>query len=91
MSFSLAEHFVGIYEDIHDNLTNETSVFAEEGGRKTSTATVKYTNCHVNSTHLVTLGLFSKHFTWAGQLCCWVIFFDTLFEHARLCVLKTAM
>lgn len=30
--FSLADQLLGIYEDIRDNSTNETSVFAEKGG-----------------------------------------------------------
>lgn len=30
-TMSLAEHLVGVYEDVHDNSTNETSVFGEIG------------------------------------------------------------
>lgn len=32
-TFSLAEHFLGIYEDVRDNITDETSVFGEDGGK----------------------------------------------------------
>lgn len=31
-TFSLAEHFLGIY-DVRDNITDETSVFGEDGGK----------------------------------------------------------
>lgn len=32
LSFSLADRLLGVYEDMSDNSTNETSVFAEKGG-----------------------------------------------------------
>ena len=32
-TFSLAEHLLGIYEDVRDNTTDETSVFGEDGGK----------------------------------------------------------
>ncbi|XP_078343658.1 endosome/lysosome-associated apoptosis and autophagy regulator family member 2-like isoform X2 [Oculina patagonica] len=38
-TMSLADQLVGIYEDIKDNSTNETSVFAEKGGPVTNTST----------------------------------------------------
>ncbi|CAH3117900.1 unnamed protein product [Porites lobata] len=39
-TMSLAEHFLGIYEDVRDNTTDETSVFGENGGPVTNTSTV---------------------------------------------------
>lgn len=38
-TLSLAENLVGVYEDIHDNSTNETSVFTEAGGPVTNLST----------------------------------------------------